>query len=157
MRRHSLIGQILLAALACSTSVAAATAAGSWIKTSSGPDTDSLGATSLHEEYVLPKSVKFLRGNYRTAYIKVTYAPGIRNSFDGTTLVTQIAQAMVRCNDLSWGTISEMDFDEEMKPVSSDVGEFDESKPIWTLKRMQPLSPSMLTYKTAKFICTVAT
>jgi hypothetical protein len=137
-------------ALICFTSVAVAKA-GPWVRTSSGPDSDETG-TSLHTEYVLQNSISPIRGNYREAYVKITYAPGVP-LMGGDVVTTQIADVMVGCGDLSWGDVSDMAFDNNMRPILATVGEFDKSKPAWVIKDMQALSPASITYRTAQYIC----
>lgn len=145
------INQVFVAAVLIGATSIAAAAAGPWVKTFSGPDSDETG-TSLHTEYVLPTSVKLIQGNYRTAFMKVTWDPGVRG-FDGDVMTTLIAETMINCNDLSWGNVSEMYFDKSMKPIMSSTGDFDRSKSVWTIKDMKKLRPSDFTYRTAQYIC----
>ncbi|MBR7924601.1 hypothetical protein QZM26_29650 [Burkholderia multivorans] len=49
-----------------------------------------------------------------------------------------------------------MDFDKNVTPLSATTGEWDESKPVWSLKNMEALDPTSVMYRTAKYICGVA-
>lgn len=122
-----------------------------WVQTAQGRDASD-GTPSLHSEYVVPTSIKQLRGDQRTAFVKVTYAPGIEG-IGGGTAITEIDQVTVGCSDMSWGNISTMSFDARMVPLMASIGTYDTTKPVWTLKSMQALDPKSITYKTAQYIC----
>lgn len=144
---------ILLAGV-CSLALANASA---WVQTSSGQDNTDGNGPSLHTEYVVPNSIHSIRGGYREAFVKVTYAPGVELGASGDAATTEISQVMVGCSDLSWGDAQTMYFDKNMTPVLADTGEWDHTKPVWVLKNMQPLSPDSITYRTAQYICRAAT
>ena len=140
--------------LLCATTMAQS--ATSWVQTASGQDDSGGGAASLHVESVLPKSVKFIQGNYREAFVRVVFTPAIPGMPGAAAIATTISYAMVDCNDLSWGDVSQIAFDRNMEPVMSTTGVFDQSKPVWTLKGMEKLSPADITYRTAQYICHVS-
>jgi hypothetical protein len=126
-------------------------AADTWVQTSSGQD-DSDGEPGMHTEYITPKSVTFIRGNYRTAFVKVSFVPGV-SVLGGDVITTTISKVWVNCNDLSWGDESQMYFDKNMIPIMSSTGDFDRTKKIWTLKDMKRLDTDSITYRTAQYIC----
>lgn len=141
----------LMTLLLCMTTMSPA--ATSWVQTASGQDHSDVGASVLHVEFVQPRSVTFIRGNYRQAFVKVLYTPPVSGMPGQAAVATTISYAMVNCNDLSWGDESLIAFDKNMEPVSSSTGDFDQSKPIWTLKNMEKLTPADITYRTAQYIC----
>ncbi|RDS85924.1 hypothetical protein [Dyella psychrodurans] len=120
------------------------------MKTSQGPDASD-GTPSVHTEYVVPNSITALRNGDRTAFVKVTYAPGV--DLGQGVVTTEIAQVTVGCAAMTWGDITKISFDSNMVPLLATTGTYDTSKPIWTLKGMEPLDPKSITYATAKYIC----
>ncbi|APC19496.1 hypothetical protein BLL42_27570 (plasmid) [Pseudomonas frederiksbergensis] len=131
-----------------------ASAAGSWTQTSTGKDDSDGFEAAITTEYVVKNSIKLIRGNYRTAFVKTTFTPPVPLG-DGRSAASTVSDVMVNCNDLSWGTASQMIFDSDMVPLMTSVGDFDRTKQIWTLKDMKPLDPASTTYKTGQFICAV--
>jgi len=143
----------LAGVIATTTAAAGAPGAGptGWVKTAQGPDASD-GTPSVHTEYVVPSSIVALRGGDRTAFVKVTYAPGV--DLGQGVVTTEIAQVEVGCSTISWGTITKISFDATMVPLLAETGTYDTTKPIWTLKGMEPIDPKAITYATAKYICT---
>ncbi|MDN7858336.1 hypothetical protein QZM81_21290 [Burkholderia cepacia] len=138
----------LLALVLVAGAFPALAASPKWVQVSSGQDDG-----SLHTEYVIPSSIKSILGNYRTAFVRVTYSPAIPASLGAGAIAYTISETMVDCNSYSWGNKVQIAFDPQGKPVSSDLGEYDTTKPVWTLKNMDKLAPSDITYRTAQFIC----
>ncbi|WP_434676662.1 hypothetical protein [Pseudomonas sp. D3-10] len=129
-------------------------ASDSWTLTANGKDPSS-DADATTTEYVVESSISKIRGNYRTAFVKTVFTPTVP-LMPGRSVAFTIAEVMVGCNDFTWGTTNRMDFDEHMVPVMSEIGEFDKSKSIWTLKNMGALDSSATTFKTARFICSAS-
>jgi hypothetical protein len=132
-----------------------AMAKGVWLQTSSGQEGSGADA-GLHVEYVLPSSIKVLQNGIREAFLKDVYAPTVRNPFTGSDTAFTIEKVEVNCRDMSYGAIAEVEFDKNVTPLSATTGEWDESKPVWSLKNMEVLDPTSVTYRTAKYICGVA-
>jgi hypothetical protein len=142
---------IAAAALAGISSVV--TAKDAWLQTASGQEGDGSDA-GLHVEYVLPSSIKVLRDGSREAFLKDVYSPPIHDPFkNGPDVSFTIEQIEVNCGDISYGVIAGMDFDKSMTPLSATTGEWDKSKPVWSLKGMETLDPTAVTYRTAQYIC----
>lgn len=139
-----------LAVLAISGVAQLACATDSWTQTATGKDPSDADATTT--EYVVESSITQLRGNYRTAFVKTVFSPPVPG-MDGRSVDFVIANVMVGCNDFSWGTSSKMAFDSNMVPVMAEVGEYNHSTPVWTIKGMGPLDQTSTTFKTARFIC----
>lgn len=130
-----------------------ASASDGWTQTGKGPDPSDPTQTATTTEYVAPSSIKSIRGNYRTAFVKTVFTPPVPGLGAGPAAALTISAVMVGCNDLSWGTANSMTFDPNMVPIMSTSGEYDKTNPVWTLKDMGPLDESSVTYKTGKFIC----
>jgi hypothetical protein len=140
-------------ALAGISSIAAAK--GAWLQTSSGQEGDGSDA-GLHVEYVLPSSIKVLRNGIREAFLKDVYAPPVHDPFTGSDTAFTIEKVEVNCSNISYGVVAQMDFDKNVTPLSATTGEWDESRPVWSLKDMKALDPTAVTYRTAQYICGVA-
>ncbi|WP_157636906.1 hypothetical protein [Burkholderia ubonensis] len=143
---------IAAAALAGFSSIAAAK--GAWLQTSSGQDGDGSDA-GLHVEYVLPSSIKVLGDGSREAFLRDVYTPPVHDPFTGADTAFTIEKVMIDCRNMSYGVVAEMAFDKSGTPLSATTGEWDESKPVWSLKNMEVLAPTSVTYRTAKYICKV--
>ncbi|MBH9642360.1 hypothetical protein [Burkholderia vietnamiensis] len=139
----------LLVLVVMAAAMPAVAASSRWVKASSGQDDG-----SLQTEYVIPSSIKPIRGNYRTAFVRVTYSPVVPASFGTGAIAYTVSETMVDCNSLSWGNKVKIAFDPHDEPVLTEAGEYDTTKPVWTLKNMEKLAPSDITYRTAQFICT---
>ncbi|MFP6557494.1 hypothetical protein WJ542_03995 [Paraburkholderia sp. B3] len=132
-----------------------AVAKGVWLQTSSGQEGSGPEA-GLHVEYVLPSSIKVLGDGSREAFLKDVYSPPVHDPFSGSDTAFTIEKIEVNCRNMSYGVVAGMDFDKNVTPLSATTGEWDESKPVWSLKSMEVLDPTSVTYRTAKYICGIA-
>lgn len=123
-----------------------------WTQTGTGKDLSEDANGAIVTQYVVTESIRPLRGNQRSAFVKTVYSPEILLG-DGRYAASEIGDVSVNCRDFSWGVASSMIFDRNMIPLLTNVGVWVPTKPIWTLKDMAPVDPRSTTYKTAKFIC----